>query len=99
MGVGVSTQNRGSNKFPLHLSLSNNKVDQTGTSFEKLYPIWCIAISPNGKQLAAASSDNKIHLWCLVAYQLLISLTGHGDTIWCVQYSPDSRVFNLFFLI
>ena len=27
-----------------------------------------------------------------MTYQLLISLTGHGDTIWCVQYSPDCQV-------
>ena len=27
----------------------------------------------------------------MLSYQLLISLTGHGDTIWSVQYSPDCQ--------
>mmetsp|Transcript_2622 Transcript_2622/g.6090 ORF Transcript_2622/g.6090 Transcript_2622/m.6090 type:complete len:355 (+) Transcript_2622:787-1851(+) len=89
MGGGVSS---GPKNFPLYLSLSTNKMDEERQGYEKLFPVWCIALCPNGKQLAAASSDNKIHLWCLMTYQLLISLTGHGDTIWCVQYSPDCQV-------
>ena len=43
-----------------------NRMDEDRTVYEKLYPVWCIAINPNGKQLAAATSDNKINLWCLL---------------------------------
>ena len=76
-------------KWDEDFSLSHNTVSHAEERYEKLYPIWSIAIPSNGKQLAAASSDNKIHLWCLHSKEQLISLTGHADTIWCVQYSPD----------
>lgn len=88
MGGGVSSQKN----FPLFISLTRNETDAEKTEYKKLYPCWSIALIPNGKQLAAATSDNKIHLWCLMTYQLLISLTGHGDTIWSVQYSPDCQL-------
>lgn len=59
MGSGVSA----AKNFPLYLSLSTNKMDEERTTYEKLFPVWCIAVAPNGKQLASAASDTKIHLW------------------------------------
>jgi len=77
--------------FTLLFSLSTNRVDPERTKYSEIYPVWSIAITKNGKQLAAATAENKIHLWCLVTFQILISLTGHGDSVWHVEYSPDCR--------
>ncbi len=79
-------------QFPQFLNLTTSEVSADKSQYRKLYPCWALAINPNGKQLASATSDNKIHLWCLITYQLLISLAGHGDTVWSVQYSPDCEV-------
>eukprot|EP00397_Hematodinium_sp_SG-2012_P022897 GEMP01023756.1.p1 GENE.GEMP01023756.1~~GEMP01023756.1.p1 ORF type:complete len:446 (+),score=63.50 GEMP01023756.1:67-1404(+) len=79
------------NEFQLVFSLSTNRSDTVEQVYSEIYPVWCIDISQNGKQLAAASADQRIHLWCLVTYTILISLTGHGDTVWFVKYSPDNR--------
>ena len=42
----------------------------------------------NGKQLAAATADAVINLWCLLTYQPLVALQGHGDTVWGVESPP-----------
>lgn len=59
--------------------------------YQQVFPVWTTAVTANMKQLAAATSDNLIHLFCLITEQRLISLVGHGDTIWQVAYSPDDR--------
>lgn len=46
-------------------------------------------MTKNQRQLATATSDNRINLWCLVTHQLLAPLIGHADTIWRLAYSPD----------
>eukprot|EP00746_Dinoflagellata_sp_MGD_P167724 gnl/MRDRNA2_/MRDRNA2_98582_c0_seq1.p1 gnl/MRDRNA2_/MRDRNA2_98582_c0~~gnl/MRDRNA2_/MRDRNA2_98582_c0_seq1.p1 ORF type:complete len:545 (-),score=78.16 gnl/MRDRNA2_/MRDRNA2_98582_c0_seq1:16-1650(-) len=89
MGSGLSSKKG----FTLLFSLSSNRSDQDeqGT-LTQVHPVWSMAVAQNGKQLAAATADHQIHLWCLVTYQILISLRGHGDTVWQVTYSPDNRL-------
>merc|ERR1712216_173887 len=41
------------------------------------------------KMLASATGNHKINLWCLMTHQMLISLSGHADTIWRIAFSPD----------
>jgi len=72
--------------------LTSNLADQTEKSFRQVFPIWAIAVTSNQAQLAAATSDNRINLYCLVTKQLLIPLAGHADTIWDIAYSPDDRL-------
>ncbi len=42
--------------------------------------------------IVRCNTDYESDLQHIHRYQLLISLTGHGDTIWNVQYSPDCQV-------
>ena len=55
------------------------------------YQITSVAFSPNGLQLAAASSDNDVHLFDCQTGQLLRSLRGHDSEVRSVAFSPDGR--------
>jgi len=87
MGSGNSR----AQQFNLIFSLTINRADPIKNQYSEVYPVWSIAVSQNGKQLAATTADHRIHLWCLLTYKILISLVGHGDTVWFVKYSPDNR--------
>ncbi|MDZ7970239.1 MAG: WD40 repeat domain-containing protein, partial [Nostoc sp. DedSLP03] len=50
-----------------------------------------VAYSPNGQQLASASSDKTIKIWDVSSGQLLKTLTGHSDTVISVAYSPNGQ--------
>ncbi len=57
----------------------------------------CIAFSPDGKQLAAATgTDNvapgRVKVWDAQTGKELRTLTGHGGSISCLAYSRDSRL-------
>ncbi|CAJ1327546.1 unnamed protein product, partial [Effrenium voratum] len=69
--------------------ITSNVPDADGDSYQQVFPVWTIAVTKNQRQLAAATSDNRINLWCLVTHQLLAPLIGHADTIWRLAYSPD----------
>lgn len=80
--------------------LTGNKQDEDiPDKYAEIYPVWTIAITKNQRQLAAGSTELKdktvfhcIVLWCLVKHIKLVSLIGHGDTIWKVAYSPDDTL-------
>lgn len=76
-------------KWHQSFHLTNNEAYQNAEVFQQIFPVWTIAVTHNMKQLASATGNHKINLWCLITHQLLISLTGHSDTIWRVAYSPD----------
>ncbi|CAE7665325.1 Taf5l [Symbiodinium sp. CCMP2592] len=69
--------------------ITSNVPDPTGETYQQIFPVWTIAVTKNQRQLATATSDNRINLWCLVTHQLLAPLIGHADTIWRLAYSPD----------
>ncbi|ODH02144.1 ribosome assembly protein 4 [Nostoc sp. KVJ20] len=50
-----------------------------------------VAYSPNGQQLASASSDKTIKIWDVSSGQLLKTLTGHSEQIIRVAYSPNGQ--------
>lgn len=50
-----------------------------------------IAISPDSRLLASASSDRTIKLWDLVLGQEAGSLQGHFDEVWGIAFSPDGK--------
>jgi WD40 repeat protein len=48
-----------------------------------------IAISPDGKTLASASTDHTIKLWDLKSKRLLRTLSGHKRPVWALAFAPD----------
>jgi len=87
MGCGASA---GPQAYARHHYLTCNKTDDLdGETYTDVIPVWSIAVTKNQLQLAAATSENVIVLWCLTTRTQLIQLTGHADTIWKVAYSPD----------
>jgi WD40 repeat protein len=67
----------------------DNPNDPEPTVFREVYPVWSIAVTHNQAQLASATGNNVISLWCLKEKFHLVSLVGHSDTIWKIAYSPD----------
>jgi WD40 repeat protein len=72
--------------------LTSNEAYENSEVFQQIFPVWSIAVTHNQKQLASATGNHMINLWCLVTHKLLVSLPGHGDTIWKLSYSPDDCV-------
>lgn len=87
MGGGASKR-----AWPRRFHITCNVPDQTGDTYQQIFPVWAIAVTKNQRQLATATSDNRINLWCLVTLQLLAPLTGHADTVWRLAYSPDDTL-------
>lgn len=72
--------------------ITSNVPDHTGLTYSQIFPVWALAVTKNQRQMATATSDNRINLWCMVTHQLLAPLTGHADTIWRLAYSPDDSL-------
>jgi WD40 repeat protein len=51
-------------------------------------PVWSVAFSPDGAQLASASGDT-VHLWDAVSSQELCTLKKHTNSFYSVAFSPD----------
>ncbi len=51
-----------------------------------------LAFSPDGRLLATASYDRRIHLWDVRSSRLLHTLRDHSDAVYGVAFSPDGRL-------
>jgi WD40 repeat protein len=54
-------------------------------------PTRCLAISPDGRTLAAAGWDRHVRLWDLPTGRLRATLEEHSYGVICVAYSPDGK--------
>ncbi len=50
-----------------------------------------VAFSPDGKTLAAASSDKTVKLWDTATHKEVASLSGHSGRVNSVAFSPDGK--------
>ena len=50
-----------------------------------------VAISPDGRLVAAGSLDTVVRLWDVQSGTLLERLKGHRDSVYSVAFTPDGR--------
>jgi tetratricopeptide (TPR) repeat protein len=50
-----------------------------------------VAITPDGKQVVSASSDNTLKLWDLATGSELATLSGHSQSVNAVAITPDGK--------
>ena len=55
-------------------------------------PVWCIAFKPDGTQLVLAVG-NRVLVFDPTEGELIQSLKGHKQTVYCVAYSADGKHF------
>ncbi len=48
-----------------------------------------VAISPDGRLVAAGSLDNTVRIWDVATGQLIERLRGHKDSVYSVAFTPD----------
>ncbi|TMW61535.1 hypothetical protein Poli38472_012726 [Pythium oligandrum] len=50
-----------------------------------------VALSPDGRLLAAASLDKVVRIWDTESSQLLDRFEGHSDSVYSIAFSPDGK--------
>jgi WD40 repeat protein len=53
--------------------------------------VQALAVSPDGRTLAAASNRGEVTLWDLPSGRFRLSLPGHHAQLSCLAFSPDGR--------
>ena len=74
---------------------------------EQPEPIWALAVSPDGSQIVTGTggplvkrsniilnpgTDNVVRVWDAASGKLMRELTGHTETVFCLDISPDGRL-------
>ncbi|GLE01419.1 hypothetical protein PINS_up010249 [Pythium insidiosum] len=50
-----------------------------------------VALSPDGRLLAAASLDKVVRIWDTESTQLIDRFEGHSDSVYSIAFSPDGK--------
>jgi len=50
-----------------------------------------VAISPDGRHVAAGSLDRVVRLWDAETGQFMGQYEGHSDSVYSVAFSPDGK--------
>ncbi len=67
-------------------------ADGTARSLEAgTRPVVALALSPDGRSLAAATLGGSATLWSLPEGRLRLTLQGPGQPFWAIAFSPDGR--------
>lgn len=56
---------------------------------EKLFPVCCVALAPNGRQALSAHGDGLVRLWVTENGREVRQFQGHTGAVFCVTYTPD----------
>lgn len=56
------------------------------------YPVWAIALAPDGQTLALATGEQTITLWDVQAGQARRTFAARGSRLETLAYSPDGRL-------
>lgn len=51
----------------------------------------CVAVHPEGKELAVGYSDNKIRVLSVENLEVLHEIAAHENSVFTISYSPDGR--------
>jgi hypothetical protein len=76
----------GSKIMLLDLQTRTNRL-----TLESAAGVFFMAVSPDGKTLAASQADDLISLWDLKSGSRLGKLAGHGGHVLSLAFSPDGR--------
>jgi tRNA A-37 threonylcarbamoyl transferase component Bud32 len=69
------------------------RADLAGTVFTDTFgAIISVAYSPNGKLLAAGTTDGQIRVWQARDGQPLLTCEGHIGYVWSIAFSPDGQI-------
>jgi len=55
-------------------------------------PIWAVAVSPSGEELATANDDDTVRLWYRATGRLVHTLAEHRGRVRSIAYSPDGAM-------
>jgi WD40 repeat protein/serine/threonine protein kinase len=53
--------------------------------------ITAVAVAPDGKTFATASSDRTVNLWDAATFKHLVRLRGHVGEVWSLAFAPDGH--------
>ncbi len=56
------------------------------------WPVWGVAVSPDGVRVATASTDRRVRLFETISGELLYTLEHHRDWVYSVAFSPDGQL-------
>ncbi|MCB0131384.1 MAG: hypothetical protein KDD78_11060, partial [Caldilineaceae bacterium] len=54
--------------------------------------LYAVAISPDGRTIAAGGHDKHVYLWDGASRQLIKTLHGHTDNIECIAFHPQGQL-------
>jgi len=72
------------------LNIESGEV--TATLDEPSEVVYCLALSPDGKMLAAGGADNRAHVWNVADNKLLKTIDVHNGWVLDVAFSPDGKM-------
>jgi len=70
-----------------------SQTDLANSVFTETFDlILSVALSPDGRLLAAGTTNGRIWVWGIVNHQLILTCDAHPSWIWSICFSPDGRM-------